>query len=254
MFGRLPNTPGALQREPISEFYACDNYVKQLESRLKNRYTLARTSVETGKLDNKRHYDRYVFVPIFEIGNNVLVKDESVRRGRSKMLEAPYVGPYEIIKIDVLRTRKRKEIKIHANRANLFYARLQMWAVLMSMLISKIVMGEGLDIRNEPIENSPGLYFQHEAGARLYNSEWKIVTYLNLQQASDNVDVIDKYTDATIGFCKKHDKSLCLNLTECRTTIYDATRRPENLKEIRSLVSLFNQNGKEYALKENRTF
>jgi hypothetical protein len=29
----------------------------------------------------------------------------------------------------------------------------------------------------------------------------------------------------TIGFCKKHDRSLLLNLTECRTTIHDATRR-----------------------------
>jgi hypothetical protein len=50
----------------------------------------------------------------------------SVRRGRSKKLEAPYVGPYEIIRIEepnlVLRTRGGKELKIHANRAKLFFA------------------------------------------------------------------------------------------------------------------------------------
>jgi hypothetical protein len=49
----------------------------------------------------------------------------SVHRGRSKKLEAPYVGPHEIIKIDgpnlMLRTRKEKEMKIHANRAKLFF-------------------------------------------------------------------------------------------------------------------------------------
>jgi hypothetical protein len=105
------------------------------------------------------------------------------------------------------------------------------------MLICKITLGGGLDIRNKPIESSPGLYCQHKAEARLYNSEWKIVTCLNLQQASANVDMIGKYINATIDFCKKHNKSLWLNLTECRATIHDATRKLENLKEMRSLVS-----------------
>jgi len=36
---------------------------------------------------------------MFEIGEQVLVRDESVRRGRSKKLEASYVGPYEIVGI-----------------------------------------------------------------------------------------------------------------------------------------------------------
>jgi transposase InsO family protein len=126
LFGRLPNIPGTLQKEPVTEFYAYDNYIKELESRLRSSFALAQRSLETAKLDNKKIYDRRVFVPKFEIGSKVLVKDESVRRGRSKKLEAPYVGPYEIIKIEgpnlVLRTRKGKEIKIHANRAKLFFA------------------------------------------------------------------------------------------------------------------------------------
>jgi hypothetical protein len=33
--------------------------------------------------------------------------------------------------------------------------------------------------------------------SELFNNEWGIVTYLNLQQASDNVDVIGKYLGAT---------------------------------------------------------
>jgi hypothetical protein len=54
-----------------------------------------------------------------------LVKDESVRRGRSKKLEAPYIGPHEIIGIEepnlILRTKRSKKLKIHANRAKLFF-------------------------------------------------------------------------------------------------------------------------------------
>lgn len=104
-------------------------------------------------------------------------------------------------------------------------------------------MGEGLDVRNEPIENSPGLYYQHEGKARLYNSEWKIVTYINLQQASANVDVIARYIEETMNFCMRYDSSLWLNLTECRTTVSDATRL-ENLKEMRNLVSQLTRTGK----------
>jgi hypothetical protein len=76
-----------------------------------------------------------------------------------------------------------------------------MWAIVTSILFGETVLGGSLDIRNEPVETSPGLYYQHEAQARLYNSEWKIVSYHELQQASDNVDVVSKHIEATIDFC-----------------------------------------------------
>jgi hypothetical protein len=121
LFERLPNLPGVLQKEPLNEFYAYDNYVKELKASLRNSYALARGNLETIKIGYKRNYDNCVFIPKFEIGSKVLVKDESVRFGRSKKLEAAYVGPYEITRTEgpnlVLCTRKGKEIKIHANRA-----------------------------------------------------------------------------------------------------------------------------------------
>jgi hypothetical protein len=80
LFGRLPNLPGALQKEPVSEYYAYDSYVKELEARLKSSYAMARETFETAKLENKNNYDRKVFVPKFEVGTKVLVKDESPPR------------------------------------------------------------------------------------------------------------------------------------------------------------------------------
>jgi hypothetical protein len=126
LFGRLPNLPGVLQRQPPSAFYAYDSYVKELEARLQSSYEIARQKLDLAKAVNKRHYDQNLHVPKFKIGEKVLVKDESVRRGRSKKLEAPYVGPYEIIGIEgsnlLLRTRRSKTLRIHANRAKLFFA------------------------------------------------------------------------------------------------------------------------------------
>lgn len=81
-----------------------------------------------------------------------------------------------------------------------------MWAIITAVLISCLGLSSSLDVRNRPLPSSPGLYYQHEAKARLFNSEWKIVTYLNLQQANNNADVTGKYLGATVGFCEKHDK------------------------------------------------
>jgi hypothetical protein len=111
-----------------------------------------------------------------------------------------------------------------------------MWTVITTLLIVWLATGRSLDIRNNPVPSSPGLYYQHESEARLSHSEWKIVTYLSLGQASDNVDIIGKYLQATIDFCRKHDKTLWLNLTECRTMIHDATTRLERLKGVRDLA------------------
>lgn len=81
---------------------------------------------KTSEVDNKRQYDVYVHVPKFEICEQVLMIDESFRRERSMKLEAPYVGPYEIVRIEELnllvRTKRSKVLKIQANRAKLFFA------------------------------------------------------------------------------------------------------------------------------------
>jgi hypothetical protein len=47
------------------------------------------------------------------------VRDESVRRGRSKKLEAPHIGPYEIIGFEELNllvgTKQSKVLQVHVN-------------------------------------------------------------------------------------------------------------------------------------------
>jgi hypothetical protein len=77
----------------------------------------------------------------------------------------------------------------------------------------------------EDIPSAPGLYFEHQSEARLYNSEWKVVTYVDTRQASENLDMKEKYIALTLGFCKKHDSTLGLNVTSCRTTINEADRK-----------------------------
>jgi hypothetical protein len=100
-------------------------YVKELEAMLQSSYAMARRNLEISKVHNKRRYDQYMHVPKFEIGEQVFVKDESVRRERSKKLEASYFGWYEIVGTEgpnlLLRTKRSKILKIHANRTKPFF-------------------------------------------------------------------------------------------------------------------------------------
>jgi hypothetical protein len=114
---------------------------------------------------------------------------------------------------------------------------ISVWMLFVGALIIGLVEVRALDVLVEPVANSPGLYYQHQSEARSYMNKWRAVTHLDLKQASDNLETVVNYINLTIGFCKKHDYSLWLNFTESRTTIRDATRKFENLRSMRNLVS-----------------
>ena len=81
--------------------------------------------MNTKKEISKEYYDRNTNVPFFVVGENVLLHDEKVRRGRSAKLCQPYIGPYEIISVDGvnvnLRLPRNKTFKVHANRLKPFF-------------------------------------------------------------------------------------------------------------------------------------
>ena len=83
-------------------------YVKELQAMLQSSYAMAHKNL-ISNVYNKRQYDQYVRVSTFQIGEQILVKDESVRRARSKKLESPYAGPYEIVGIN---TRSDKAVNL----------------------------------------------------------------------------------------------------------------------------------------------
>jgi hypothetical protein len=98
-YRHLPNLPGYLQKDPTSVYDACDSYLNELESGLQSSYAVVSRNLETAK-QNQNLYERHTLVLEFEMASFVLVKDESVRRGRSKKLEAAYIGSYEDIRIE----------------------------------------------------------------------------------------------------------------------------------------------------------
>jgi len=64
-------------------------------------------------------------MPLFTIGDKVLLHDEKIRLGRSAKLSQPYIGPYEIIDIDdvnvTLKLPRNRTLKVHANRLKPYF-------------------------------------------------------------------------------------------------------------------------------------
>jgi hypothetical protein len=89
MFGRKPNIPGILQKEAPSVQYTYDNYVRELQSRLQSGYELAKSNLIAKKVRSKEQHDKIVNIPLFSVGDKVLLHDKRIRRGRSLKLPPP---------------------------------------------------------------------------------------------------------------------------------------------------------------------
>jgi hypothetical protein len=63
LFGRKPNIPDLLQREPPETQYTYDKYVKELQSRSQSSYQTARVNLERQKERSKDYHDRNVNTP-----------------------------------------------------------------------------------------------------------------------------------------------------------------------------------------------
>jgi len=124
LFGRKSNIPGILQKE-TPEIQYTYSYVKELQGRLQSSYETARSNLQVKKEKSKEYYDRTVNVPLFVVGDKVLLHDETVRRGRSSKLTQSWIGPYEIISLDdvnvTLKLPRNRTLKVHANRLKPFF-------------------------------------------------------------------------------------------------------------------------------------
>jgi hypothetical protein len=112
-----------LQEEPSVQ-YTYDDFKGELKNRLQTAHLVARERLMDAKRQSKEHYDKNAKLPSFQIGEKVLLYDETVRRGRSRKLCSQWLGPYEIISLDKVNATIKKGRhcqKVHVNRLKHFY-------------------------------------------------------------------------------------------------------------------------------------
>jgi hypothetical protein len=103
------------------------------------------------------------------------------------------------------------------------------------VLITLLTAIAALDATLQRFEKSPGLYYDNVGEAQLYNTEWKLLTYVDLQEADRNLEVVVKYAKLSKEFCKKHEHSFWINFTDCVRISRYSDRKIKEVQEIREL-------------------
>jgi hypothetical protein len=98
-----------------------------------------------------------------------------------------------------------------------------------------IIASQGVDFPIEPVQSSSGLYYQPVGTARIYSTEWRVVTYLSLEGASNNVDAIRKHIEFMVAFYTRHSNTWQPNSTVCNGLL-DTVKEYDKVQELRGLV------------------
>jgi len=122
-YGYQAELPTVLTTPP-KPTYNYDDYAQELKERLRAITQLARENIKEEKAKAKQQYDKKAGQIAFKAVDKVLVYDETLRRGRSKKLEALWTGPYTIIEknseVNYTIKKERKILRIHTNRLKPF--------------------------------------------------------------------------------------------------------------------------------------
>lgn len=151
---------------------------------MQSSYQTARVNLERQKERSKDYQDRKVNTPLFTIGQKVLLHDEKIRRGTLGKLSPPFIGTYDIIDIAYVniafKIPRNRTIKFHANRLKLDYHRI----------ITLLMPASALDATLQIFKESPAFYYDHIREAHLYNTEWRMLDYMSLQEADQDLETV----------------------------------------------------------------
>jgi hypothetical protein len=103
-------------------------------------------------------------------------------------------------------------------------------------LLLWLTQAASLDVTVEKYSESPGLYYDDTGSAQLYSTEWRVVTYVNLEEANQNLETIRKYASMSITFCKEHEHTFWINFTDCMKTIRNLDRQMKEVEDMKLLV------------------
>jgi hypothetical protein len=90
---------------------------------------------------------------------------------------------------------------------------LRLWTVF--ALVAITTPSNALDVTVQKFKVSPGMYYDYVGEAQLYSTEWKLLTYIDLQEADRNLETVVKYAKLSKDFCKNHKHPFWINFTDC---------------------------------------
>lgn len=125
--GREARLPTELQTSKLAKDYNEDDYVQHVVKGLQQAYENTQEKLTSGKERTKRNFDKNAQHKIFQPGELILLFDPTVKRGRSRKLKKPWLGPYKILErlsnVNYKIKKGKKDYVTHVNRMKPFRLR-----------------------------------------------------------------------------------------------------------------------------------
>jgi hypothetical protein len=109
------------------------------------------------------------------------------------------------------------------------------WIVCVSEKTEAQTSGNDLGYQIEKYGGSPGLYYEQLGETNLYNTEWKTVVYINLEQTDRNTERLGQYITHINQLCRAIEIQ---NWTDCS---HFSTTSREMFKRIKGREKLLRE-------------
>lgn len=127
LHGREMRLPTDWMTEELQQDLSEEDLVNEIKRRLQYAYQRVTENMEQRKVQSKEYYDKRAIQKEFKCGDLVLLHAPQVKRGRSKKLSMPWIGPYKVLDIcndvNIIIKKGRQTYKVHKNRLNHFRMR-----------------------------------------------------------------------------------------------------------------------------------
>ena len=117
---------------------------------------------------------------------------------------------------------------------------LRLWIII--SLVALLTSTAALDVTLQTFKESPGIYYDYIGEAQLYSTEWRLLTYVNLHEVDQNLEITKKYAQLSVEFCNKHEHTYWINLTDCTKISRYINRQIQEIEELKLLVRQLTRN------------
>ena len=76
----------------------------------------------------------------------------------------------------------------------------------------------------------------------MYSTEWKVVTYINLEVVDKNFENMKQYAQMSTQFCRRHEHKFWANYIGCLNNIRQTDRPIKEVNELKLIVRQLTRN------------
>ena len=120
------------------------------------------------------------------------------------------------------------------------------------LLLALSTSTAALDATLQNFMESPGLYYDHIGEVQLYDTEWILLTHIDLHEADHNLESTEKYAQLSIQFCRKHEHTYWIKATDCTKITRYIDRQIRELEGLKLLVRQLTRNKDEERVRFKR--